>query len=147
MLTKRAAICVHNTEERACKAQCCVCPKVLPLILPLGHGRKDNFLRIHKCMEAQRKQARWLSSYRQEACVSNAGGFSSQACLYKLCVPSFNYYCMSIQMCEDALVVFACMSVHMNVEASGKPRLSLLRYQPLWSLGFLLPWKSLSRLD
>lgn len=70
--------CVHNTEKRACKAQCCVCLKLLPLILPLGLGRKDN------CWEAQRRQARWPSSYRQEACVSNDGGFSSQACLYKI---------------------------------------------------------------
>lgn len=56
------------------------------------------------------------------------------------------YYCMSTFMYVDVHVLFACMCMHIHVEAGGRPRLLLLRWrQPLWRLGFLPPWDSPSR--
>lgn len=39
--------CVHNTEKRAYKAQCCMCWKLLSLILPLGHEGRDNYICLY----------------------------------------------------------------------------------------------------
>lgn len=119
MQAKRASILCSQYREQGIQGSVLHVPEVTSLASsPWPWRERQLCLFIHEYGGSEKagKMARLIQA---GGCMSSVGGFSWQACLYKIFIPSFNSYCMFMLMCVDVHVVFACMCVYMPVESGG----------------------------